>query len=69
MRDSSGAPGRDRTCDPRLRRPMLYPTELQARSVIMATYGVGGNRGGGNCARNCARQLSGGLLESPGETI
>ena len=29
--ESLGAPGRDRTCDPRLRRPMLYPTELQAR--------------------------------------
>jgi integrase len=25
-----GAPGRTRTCDPRLRRPMLYPTELRA---------------------------------------
>ena len=26
----SGAPGRIRTCDPRLRRPVLYPTELRA---------------------------------------
>ncbi len=26
-----GAPGRTRTCDPRLRRPVLYPTELRAR--------------------------------------
>ena len=25
------APGRTRTCDPRLRRPMLYPPELRAR--------------------------------------
>ena len=25
-----GAPGRTRTCNPRLRRPMLYPVELQA---------------------------------------
>ena len=25
-----GAPGRNRTCDPWLRRPMLYPTELRA---------------------------------------
>ena len=25
-----GAPGRIRTCDPRLRRPILYPTELRA---------------------------------------
>ena len=25
-----GAPGRTRTCNPRLRRPMLYPVKLQA---------------------------------------
>ena len=25
-----GAPGRTRTCDPRLRRPVIYPTELRA---------------------------------------
>ena len=29
-RAEAGAPGRTRTCDPRLRRPMLYPTELRA---------------------------------------
>ena len=29
-----GAPGGIRTPDPRLRRPMLYPTELQARQVV-----------------------------------
>jgi hypothetical protein len=27
---ATGAPGRTRTCDPRLRRPMLYPPELRA---------------------------------------
>ncbi len=27
----SGAPGRSRTCDPRFRKPMLYPSELRAR--------------------------------------
>ena len=27
----SGAPDRTRTCDPRLRRPVLYPPELRAR--------------------------------------
>ena len=27
----NGAPGRIRTCYPRLRRPMLYPIELQAQ--------------------------------------
>jgi hypothetical protein len=31
-----GAPGRSRTCDPRIRSPMLYPAELQARAVILA---------------------------------
>ena len=28
----NGTPGRTRTCYPRLRRPMLYPDELQAHS-------------------------------------
>ena len=27
---ADGAPGRARTCDPRLRRPVLYPAELRA---------------------------------------
>ncbi len=31
----SGAPGRGRTCDPRLRRPVLYPTELRARCLYV----------------------------------
>ncbi len=29
--DIEGTPGRTRTCDPRLRRPLLYPSELRAR--------------------------------------
>jgi hypothetical protein len=29
---ADGAPGRTRTCDPRLRRPMLYPAELRAQA-------------------------------------
>jgi hypothetical protein len=29
---TAGAPGRIRTCDPKLRRLVLYPTELRARS-------------------------------------
>ena len=29
-RVADGAPGRARTCDPRLRRPVLYPAELRA---------------------------------------
>ena len=35
-----GTPGRIRTCDPRLRRPMLYPAELRARAVESTTYGT-----------------------------
>src|SRR5439155_1211002 len=35
-----GAPGRSRTCDPRIRSPMLYPAELQARAGILAGYGA-----------------------------
>ena len=27
----AGAPGRSRTCDPRFRKPVLYPAELRAR--------------------------------------
>jgi hypothetical protein len=45
---------------------MLYPTELQARAAIIATYTAGGNRGRGDCARDCARQLPGGLEEVGG---
>ena len=30
-----GAPGRTRTCNPRLRRPMLYPVELRARRISL----------------------------------
>jgi hypothetical protein len=28
-----GAPGRIRTCDPRIRNPVLYPTELRAHGA------------------------------------
>src|SRR2546422_2231946 len=53
----SGAPGRSRTCDPRIRSPMLYPAELQARAGILAGYGAGVKCGGVCYARNYARQL------------
>jgi hypothetical protein len=39
-----GAPGRTRTCDPRLRRPSLYPTELRGpgpRQSIQMSSGPG----------------------------
>src|SRR5262249_20739357 len=38
----AGAPGRTRTCDPRLRRPMLYPAELREqprRTVRILPHG------------------------------
>ena len=34
-----GAPGRTRTCYPRLRRPMLYPNELQAPAYMVGAEG------------------------------
>ena len=34
-RESNGAPGWDRTNDPRLRRPVLYPTELRAHTIMV----------------------------------
>jgi hypothetical protein len=37
VREKFGTPGGNRTPDPRLRRPMLYPTELRARGSIIAT--------------------------------
>jgi len=37
-----GAPGRSRTCDPRIRSPMLYPTELQARAYKLIRYAFRG---------------------------
>ena len=31
MTETIGRPGRNRTCNPRIRNPMLYPFELRAR--------------------------------------
>jgi hypothetical protein len=39
------APGRTRTCDPRLRRPVLYPTELRARAMDDADLERGATEG------------------------
>src|SRR5579859_8082864 len=33
--DIAGTPGRTRTCDPRLRRPLLYPAELRAQTCAI----------------------------------
>ena len=33
LNDLASTPGRIRTCDPRLRRPLLYPAELRARNT------------------------------------
>ena len=32
LRGNEGTPGRTRTCDPLLRRQVLYPTELRAHN-------------------------------------
>lgn len=34
---STGAPDRNRTCNPRLRRPVLYPVELRVHSVRLGS--------------------------------
>jgi hypothetical protein len=36
MFERCGDPGRIRTCDPQLRRLMLYPTELRGLTCIVA---------------------------------
>jgi hypothetical protein len=33
-----GAPGRSRTCDPRFRKPMLYPAELRAQPAAFESW-------------------------------
>ena len=40
----NGAPGRIRTCDRRLRRPMLYPAELRAHSSSLTGILAGRGR-------------------------
>jgi site-specific DNA recombinase len=36
----NSAPDRNRTCDPQLRRLLLYPTELRERAVLLASSGT-----------------------------
>ncbi len=33
--EMTGVPGRARTCDLRIRNPLLYPTELRAQTVMI----------------------------------
>ena len=58
--DSHGAPGRIRTCDPRLRRPLLYPAELRAlgESSLQKVVGETGFEPATPCTQNkCATKL------------
>jgi hypothetical protein len=48
---------------PSTRSPMLYPTELQARPVILAGYSAAVNVHGAQRARKRARQLPNRVLE------
>jgi hypothetical protein len=56
-RRNASARGRTRTCDPRLRRPSLYPAELRGREVPRVSARLGGGGGsqppgwGGRAAR------------------
>jgi hypothetical protein len=43
---SEGAPGRIRTCDPRIRSPLLYPAELQAHMPSRPLWLSTGERAG-----------------------
>src|SRR5476649_673593 len=65
-----GAPDRNRTCNRRLRRPVLYPVELQARGTSLAHRSFPGHHkralhlpykphGCANCARSSGHQLVG----------
>ena len=55
----NGAPGRIRTCDPRLRRPLLYPTELRAHFLLLQEMvGETGFEPATPCTQNkCATKL------------
>src|SRR5688572_3464123 len=43
--ESNGAPGRSRTCDPRFRKPVLYPAELRAREAELNSNADGTRSG------------------------
>ena len=60
MQTSVGAPGRTRTCNPRLRRPMLYPVELQAQNPVRANIPRPDSHSGcrANPVRPAARRVS-----------
>ena len=51
----TGAPGRTRTCDPRLRRPVLYPTELRAHNNLRNAATCCGNFYARNARLNVRR--------------
>ena len=57
-----GAPGRTRTCNPRLRRPVLCPVELRAQRLptlpVPSVVGVEGFEPPTHCSQsNCATRL------------
>ena len=58
--DLNGASGRIRTCDPRLRRPLLYPAELRTQIVrIRIVVGETGFEPATPCTQNkCATKLN-----------
>ena len=64
MQTSVGAPGRTRTCNPRLRRPMLYPVELQAQNSVRANIPRPDSHSGcrANPVRPAARRVSAGFV-------
>ena len=57
VRAAPSAPGRTRTCDPRLRRPPLYPAELRGRAVCRVRA-LGGNQDRGTAVRSRKSRLA-----------
>src|SRR5436853_5608652 len=50
---SRDSPGQNRTADLRFRKPLLYPTELRGRPVILTSYDPFGHRKGPKQAPLC----------------
>src|SRR5690554_7736840 len=59
--DFNSTPGRIRTCDRRLRRPMLYPAELRARGLAFAGFK---DPHQGRAKMNCEGDDLGGQIKS-----
>jgi hypothetical protein len=73
VRETVGAPGGNRTPDPRLRRPLLYPTELQARapyrSMTLSMAVLGGDASLADGPHDRATARNGGIAGARREMV